>query len=147
MPKASKKSKIPEGFDKIEPTLNKLLAKLKESQAKSLKTTNKNESLWPIYQINHQISRYVYSLYYERKTILSELYQYLLKQKYVNKDLIAKWKKQGYEKLCCINCIIVNEKNNENTCICRVPRKQLEDDGKDFDRCITCGCKGCSSID
>ncbi|QWW21739.1 hypothetical protein CA7LBN_000485 [Candidozyma auris] len=99
MPKANKR-KIPEDFDKVKPTIEKLQLKLKEAQRKSIKTETKQTSLWPILKLDHQISRYVYSMYYEKKLISRELYDYLLRQKYVNADLIAKWKKQGYEKLC-----------------------------------------------
>lgn len=146
MPKTSK-LKVPEGYEKIEPTINKLRQKLREAQTKAIKTENKQSSQWPIYQINHQISKYVYTMYYEKKIISRELYEYLLKQKYVNLLLIAKWKKQGYEKLCCVNCIIREEKNHQSTCICRVPKSQLGEDKAKSLQCITCGCKGCSSTD
>lgn len=55
---------------------------------------------WPIFQISHQRSRYVYELYYEKEAISKELYEYLLKNGYADKMLIAKWKKTGYEKVC-----------------------------------------------
>lgn len=144
MPKANKR-KIPEDFDKVKPTIEKLQLKLKEAQRKSIKTETKQTSLWPILELDHQISRYVYSMYYEKKLISRELYDYLLRQKYVNADLIAKWKKQGYEKLCCVNCIIAKEKNHGSTCICRVPRHQLKDDQEHPEGCVTCGCQGCAS--
>ncbi|CUM65237.1 uncharacterized protein PRCAT00002869001 [Priceomyces carsonii] len=146
MPKSAKRSKAPpEGFAKVEPTINKFLVKLKDAQTKGMKTENKHSSLWPIIRINHQISRYIYSLYYEKKVISRELYEWLLEQKYCNKDLIAKWKKQGYENLCCINCIMKQDKNHSSACICRVPKAKLEEDKKV--ECITCGCRGCASTD
>lgn len=145
MPKAPRTKKPPGGYDKVEPTLTKLLAKLKDAQKQSLKAETKTTSLWPIFKLNHQISRYVYLMHYERKLISKELYGYLLRQEYVNADLIAKWKKQGYENLCCVRCIIVSEKNHGTTCICRVPKDKLGD--RDNDGCITCGCRGCASTD
>lgn len=146
---SSKRNKQPpEGYSKIEPTLTKLLVKSREAQTKSIKTENKNQSLWPIIQINHQINRYIYSLYYDRELISQELYNWLLQQKYANKNLIAKWKKQGYEKLCCLNCIMTNEKNHGTTCICRVPKTTLvKNDRSERVECITCGCRGCASTD
>jgi bud site selection protein 31 len=45
-------------------------------------------------------SRYVYDLYYEKEAISKDLYEWLLKNKYADAALIAKWKKQGYEKVC-----------------------------------------------
>lgn len=45
-------------------------------------------------------SRYIYELYYEKEAISKQLYDWLLKNKYADANLIAKWKKQGYEKVC-----------------------------------------------
>ena len=53
----------------------------------------RNESLWPVFQIHHQRSRYIYELYYKRKTISKEVYDYCVQQGYADAALIAKWKK------------------------------------------------------
>ncbi|ODV96659.1 hypothetical protein PACTADRAFT_39176 [Pachysolen tannophilus NRRL Y-2460] len=151
MPKlrTSRSKKPPKGFSEIEPTLKEFADKLRDLQTssgnskKSLQT-KKNESLWPIYQLHHQRSRYIYDLYYEKKAISDELYQYLLKNKYADGQLIAKWKKQGYENLCCLGCIATNEKNHGSTCICRVPKAKLK---LKSIQCVTCGCRGCASTD
>ncbi|EGV60588.1 Component of the SF3b subcomplex of the U2 snRNP [Yamadazyma tenuis] len=139
--KSSKRGgKPPEGYTKIEPTISKLVQKLKDAQ-----TQTEKHSVWKIIQINHQISRYVYTMHYNRKLIDKPLYEWLLKQKYVDANLIAKWKKQGYEKLCCLNCIRKEDNNFGSSCICRVPKQDLSDD-KPVE-CVKCGCKGCSSTD
>ena len=65
------------------------------------------EALWPIFKIHHQKSRYLYDLYYKRKAISKELYDYCIKEKIADANLIAKWKKDGYERLCCLRCIQV----------------------------------------
>lgn len=44
-------------------------------------------------------SRYVYELYYDKEAISKQLYEWLLKNGYADANLIAKWKKQGYEKV------------------------------------------------
>jgi bud site selection protein 31 len=44
-------------------------------------------------------SRYIYDLYYEKEAISKKLYEWLLKNNYADATLIAKWKKQGYEKV------------------------------------------------
>jgi hypothetical protein len=44
-------------------------------------------------------SRYIYDLYYEKEAITKQLYDWLLKNGYADANLIAKWKKQGYEKV------------------------------------------------
>ena len=46
-------------------------------------------------------SRYIYDLYYEKEAISRTLYDWLLKNNYADATLIAKWKKQGYEKVSC----------------------------------------------
>jgi hypothetical protein len=46
-------------------------------------------------------SRYIYDLYYEKEAISKTLYDWLLKNNYADAMLIAKWKKQGYEKVSC----------------------------------------------
>lgn len=38
-------------------------------------------------------------MYYEKEAISKQLYDWLLKNKYADANLIAKWKKQGYEKV------------------------------------------------
>ena len=49
-------------------------------------------------------SRYIYDLYYEKEAISKQLYDYLLKNGYADAMLIAKWKKQGYEKVYISSC-------------------------------------------
>ena len=72
----------------------------------------------------------------------SELYDYCLKERYADANLIAKWKKQGYENLCCLRCIQTRDTNFSTNCICRVPKTKLEE-GKIVE-CVHCGCRGCS---
>lgn len=56
----------------------------------------------------------------------AELYEYCIKEGYADKNLIAKWKKQGYENLCCLRCIQTRDTNFGTNCICRVPKGKLE---------------------
>ncbi|KAJ5787450.1 G10 protein [Penicillium paradoxum] len=118
---------------------------MKDAENASHEGKKKHEVLWPIFQINHQRSRYVYDLYYEKYAISKELYDWLLKNKYADANLIAKWKKQGYEKLCCLRCVQTKETNFNSTCICRVPKAQLKE-GQTVE-CVSCGCRGCGSSD
>lgn len=69
--------------------------------AENAPTTNvpRHAAMWPIFQISHQRSRYVYELYYEKEGISKELYDWLLKNGYADANLIAKWKREGYEKV------------------------------------------------
>ncbi|KAF2474041.1 cell cycle control protein cwf14 [Lindgomyces ingoldianus] len=135
----------PEGFEDIEDTLLEFHNKMKDAENASHEGKKKYEMLWPIFQITHQRSRYIYDLYYEKEAISKQLYDWLLKNGYADPMLIAKWKKQGYEKLCCLRCIQTKETNFKSTCICRVPQANLKD-GRDI-QCVSCGCNGCSSGD
>ncbi|TFB05038.1 Pre-mRNA-splicing factor BUD31 [Trichoderma ghanense] len=118
---------------------------MKDAQNKPPPPGPKHMAQWEIFQIAHQRSRYVYDLYYEKEAISKQLYEWLLKNGYADAMLIAKWKKQGYEKLCCLRCVQTKETNFNSTCICRVPRAQLKEDG-DM-QCVSCGCRGCASSD
>ncbi|CAB4254761.1 similar to Saccharomyces cerevisiae YCR063W BUD31 Component of the SF3b subcomplex of the U2 snRNP [Maudiozyma barnettii] len=153
---ATRRTKMaPEGFAKIEPTLQDFEKRLQDIQSTgdSKVGVKGSENLWKIMQVHHERSRYVYMLFYKRKLISRELYLWLLREKYADKQLIAKWRKKGYEKLCCLRCIQSGESNNGTTCICRVPRAQLERDAEKkgmevtFKQCIHCGCNGCASTD
>jgi bud site selection protein 31 len=159
--RASRKAP-PEGFDDIEDTLLEFQTKMKDAENASHEGKKKYEMTWPIFQITHQRSRYIYDLYYEKEAISKQLYDYLLKNGYADAMLIAKWKKQGYEKvscsraftqgtqtyvaqLCCTRCIQTKETNFRSTCICRVPRDQLNENQEI--QCVNCGCRGCASSD
>ncbi|CAM0134949.1 Component of the SF3b subcomplex of the U2 snRNP [Umbelopsis sp. WA50703] len=135
----------PEGFDDIEPTLREFDKKMRDVENESHEGKRKVESLWPVFRIHHQRSRYVYDLYYKRKAISRELYDYLLKHNYADANLIAKWKKPGFERVCCLRCIQPKDTNFGTTCVCRVPKAKLED-GKIVE-CVHCGCRGCASGD
>ena len=53
----------------------------------------KNEALWSIFQIHHKRSRFIYDMFYRKKRISRELYEFCLREKYADAALIAKWKK------------------------------------------------------
>ncbi|KAI0540811.1 cell cycle control protein cwf14 [Xylaria digitata] len=142
---AARSKKPPAGFDDIRDDLEVFGIKMKDAQNTPTNNVPKHQAQWPIFQIAHQRSRYVYELYYEKEAISKQLYEWLLKNGYADPILIAKWKKQGYEKLCCLRCIQTKETNFQSTCICRVPKVQLKDE-QDI-QCVSCGCRGCASSD
>ncbi len=142
---ASKRKAPPDGFSDIEEDLLIFGNKMKDAQNTPTDNIPKHQAQWPIFQIAHQRSRYVYELYYEKEAISRQLYEWLLKNGYADAMLIAKWKKQGYEKLCCLRCIQTKETNFNSTCVCRVPRAQLKEDQEV--QCVSCGCRGCASTD
>ncbi|RUP51750.1 G10 protein [Jimgerdemannia flammicorona] len=143
--KTSRTKKRPEGFEEIEETLQEFTKKMKDAENDPHEGKRRVESLWPVFRIHHQRSRYVYDLYYKRKAISKELYEYCLKNGYADANLIAKWKKPGFEKLCCLRCIQSKDTNFGTTCICRVPKEKLEEEK--VVECVHCGCRGCASSD
>ncbi|CAJ2677499.1 BUD31-like protein [Trifolium pratense] len=145
MPKVkTSRVKYPEGWELIEPTLRELQGKMREAENDPHDGKRKCETLWPIFKIAHQKSRYVFDLYHRRKEISKELYEFCLDQGYADRNLIAKWKKPGYERLCCLRCMQPRDHNFATTCVCRVP-KQLREEK--VIECVHCGCKGCASGD
>ncbi|KAG9349795.1 hypothetical protein JZ751_026148 [Albula glossodonta] len=129
MPKVKRSRKPPpDGWELIEPTLDELDQKMREAETEPHEGKRKVESLWPIFRLHHQRSRYIFDLFYKRKAISRELYDYCIKEGYADKNLIAKWKKQGYENLCCLRCIQTRDTNFGTNCICRVPKSKLEVD-------------------
>ena len=82
MPKVrrSRKKPPPEGWELIEPTLEELEQKMREAETDSHEGKRKVEALWPIFKIHHQKSRYIYDLFYQRKAISRELYDFCVKE-------------------------------------------------------------------
>jgi bud site selection protein 31 len=135
--KTSRTKPAPAGFTDLEPQLEEFDRKMREIEEDQGLGKRKNEMCWPIFQIHHQRSRWIYDLYYKRKTISKDLYDYCLKQGYGDAQLIAKWKKSGYENLCCLRCIQPRDTNFGTTCVCRVPRRDMEDNK--LIECKQCG--------
>lgn len=125
------------GWDIIEPVLDNLDGQMRdiESKIKDVK-----ESSWEVFRLHHQRSRYIYEMFYKKQAISRELYTFCLREKIADENLIAKWKKTGYEKLCCLRCIQPKDTNYGTTCICRVPHKDV--DANVIVECVNCGCKG-----
>ncbi|RUS15682.1 G10 protein [Endogone sp. FLAS-F59071] len=143
--KTARTKQPPEGFADIEETLQEFAKKMKDAENDPHEGKRRVESLWPVFRIHHQRSRYIYDLYYIRKAIDRPLYDYCLKNGYADANLIAKWKKAGFEKLCCLRCIQAKDTNFGTTCVCRVPKEKLEEDK--VVECVHCGCRGCASGD
>ncbi len=98
---ASKRKPPPKGFSDIEDDLLVFANKMKDAEAAPSTNIPKHQAAWPIFQISHQRSRYIYELYYEKEAISKELYDWLLKNGYADAMLIAKWKRDGYAKVSC----------------------------------------------
>ncbi|KAJ1841367.1 Component of the SF3b subcomplex of the U2 snRNP [Coemansia sp. RSA 2708] len=141
MPKVqpSRRGKLqpPDGWSDLEPTLDEFKQKMRDGKRKV-------ESTWSVMRVHHQRSRYIYDLFYKRKAISRKLFDYCVKQGHADGKLIGKWRKQGFEKLCCLQCIQARDTNYGTACICRVPKSKLDEREVE---CVHCGCRGCSSSD
>jgi bud site selection protein 31 len=146
MPKVrtSRSTPPPLGFEDIEPVLNALNNEMVSAQRDSQAGKRKDEALWPIFRLHHQRSRFVYQMFVSGR-ISKQVLDYCIEQQYADGALISKWKKPGYESLCCLRCLDTRSTTYSTTCICRVPRKDLEK-GRLIE-CVQCGCRGCSSND
>ena len=98
--------KAPKGWDLIEPTLMEMLNQMRDAENEPHEGKRKVEAGWKIIKLHHQRSRYIYELYYKKKQISRELYEYCLREKWADKYLIAKWKKPGYENLVMIRFLL-----------------------------------------
>ena len=96
------RKKMPAGWDQIEPTLLELQQKMRDIENAPYEGKRKPEVLWPIHKTHHQMSRYIYELYYKKREISRELYDYCVRERWCDAALIAKWKKPGFERLCCL---------------------------------------------
>lgn len=143
MPKVKRSRKAPpDGWGLIEPTLDKLDQKMREAETEAHEGKRRVEALWPIFRIHHQKTRYIFDLFDKRKARSKEFFEYCIKEGYAYKNLISKWKKQGYENLCCLCCIQTRDTNFGTNCVCRVPKSKLE--VARTIECTHCGCRGCS---
>lgn len=146
MPKIRRKRmKFPDDWDAVADTLAELEDKMRDAEEAPSEAKRANESAWEIFRIHHQRSRYIYDMYYRKREISRDCYEFCLREGYADENLIAKWKKPGYERLCCLRCIQTKDTNYGSTCICRVPKKDL--DKGSVVECHHCGCRGCSSGD
>ncbi|KFZ04755.1 hypothetical protein V501_09018 [Pseudogymnoascus sp. VKM F-4519 (FW-2642)] len=94
---ASKRKAPPAGFSDIEDSLLVFANKMKDAENAPTTAAPKHQALWPIFQVSHQRSRYVWELYKQEK-ISKQLYEWLCKNGYADAMLIAKWKKDSYAK-------------------------------------------------
>ncbi|KRY39035.1 Protein BUD31 -like protein, partial [Trichinella spiralis] len=138
----AKREMVPKDWEVIESTMEDFDRKMREAQSEPHEGKRRVESLWPIFRIHHQRSRYLFEMYYKKKEISKELYQFCLDQKLADAALIAKWKKPGFENLCCLRCIQTRDTNFGTNCICRVPKSKLDE--ARIIECVHCGCRGCS---
>jgi len=135
--------KPPEGWDDVAPQLEEFHTQMRDAVNEPHEGKRRNEATWNITKIHWERSRYVYELFYKKKAISRELYDYLLLEKFADAALIAKWKKPGYEYVCSLMALDKRNSNFGTTSICRVPL-HLRKPGQ-TGPAVTTGCISCSS--
>lgn len=143
MSKWTKKGRAPAGYEYIQPVMDALERELREKMNEPHEGKRTCEALWPVHQITWQRSRYVYDLFHKYQRISRDVYDYCVRMKLVDANLIAKWKKPGYERLCSTFAINSKNYNYGTVSICRVPKHQLSDDQVIQEK--HAGCRGCAS--
>lgn len=146
MPKLGRfKSKPPAGFEQIEQTLLDFERRMRVAETESHDGKRRSQLTWNVTRVHHDRSRFVYEMHFKKREISKQLYDWLVKEKFADGALIAKWRKPGYEKLCCVQCIQQGH-NFGGVCVCRVPRHLRSNPNQEIE-CKTCGCRGCASGD
>lgn len=135
--------KAPEGFEDVAPQLEEFANQMRDAVNDPHEGKRRNEATWKITKIHWERSRYIYELYYKKKAISRELYDWLLLEKHADANLIAKWKKPGFEYLCSLMAIDKRNSNFGTTTICRVPL-HLRKSGS-AQPAVTTGCISCAS--
>lgn len=77
----------------IEPTLGELQAMMREAENDPQDGKTKCEALWPILKLNSTSEEPLYMWSYMSSVRIKAIY--------ADRNLICKWKKPGYERLCC----------------------------------------------
>jgi bud site selection protein 31 len=86
--RTSRSTPPPAGFDEIEPILGEYERKMRQAEAGDAQ--RKVETLWPVMQLTHARSRYIYDLYYKRDAISRALYDWLLKYHYADSKYVPR---------------------------------------------------------
>lgn len=137
---------VEEEWKAIEPTVTELYQQLKEATVQNAPTGTTAASQWPIFRLHHQRSRYLFDVYYQRRLISKATLDWCVEQGMADGELMAKWRRPGYEGLCCLRCIQAGDSTHGTVCICRVPASQRAlQDARQIIECQHCGCRGCAS--
>lgn len=141
----SKRKQLPEGWDLVEPTMLEFEERMREAVNESHEAKRVNEATWNITRIHYERNRYIFDVYHKRRLISKELYDCLVKSKLADQNLIAKWKKPGYEFLCSLQAISTNDTTYGTVGNCRVPLKMRNP--QQWGPNVKTGCVSCASCD
>ncbi len=134
----------PPGLDVLEAALADIDRRMRVAEA--CDSSHKTTAAWAIMRLHRERSRLVYDAFWTRHVISRRLYEWCVSPvggAIADRELVAKWRRPGYEELCCLRCIQGSETFSGKVCVCRVPKGSLAE-GRDIE-CVHCGCTGCTS--
>lgn len=133
----------PEGYSEIEEEVTKMEREMDAVVNSVDSALSRDARMWPVFRINHRRTRFIYGLYLSGE-IGERLFKFCLKYSVADRHLIGQWRKSGYERLCCLQCIQKRDMGG-TSCVCRVPGEKL---GGAVERaeCVSCGCRGCARV-
>ncbi|KAF7302956.1 G10 protein [Mycena kentingensis (nom. inval.)] len=151
--KTTRTKKPPEGFEEIRPILEEYDKKMRDAENESHEGKRKNEATWPIMQISHARSRYIYERRYkhddEEDAMSKELYEWLLKEGYADAKCV--FVQRSRTLLTCLSAAASlqsgrnSDTKNFAACVAFRPRCGIPIRPGTIVQCNHCGCRGCSS--
>ena len=141
--KVKRCKRVPAGWELLEPSIEDFERQMREAVEEEHEGKRKCESAWPIHRIHWLRNRFIYNNYYRDEKISKECYEWLVRLKIADGELISKWRKPGYEILCS-TAVISKSTNFGTTSICRVPVRLRSGN---VAPCVTTGCVSCASGD
>lgn len=133
----------PDGWEKVRDMVLDLNQKMRDVESTDNTEGSTKSQIWEVMRANWKRSRPIYEMRWKTNEISNDLYEWILKNEYADRELINAWRKPGYDRLCCVACIYKNS-DHGGVCMCRVPKNQRRN--KDI-QCFNCGCNGCCSGD
>ncbi len=133
----------PPGLECIEQELLDIERRMRA--AESAESSQRTKATWAIMRLHRERSRLVFDAFWTQHRISRRLYDWCVSPvggALADRELVAKWRRSGYERLCCLRCIQGAETHTGKVCVCRVPRESLAE-GQSVE-CAYCGCSGCS---
>lgn len=129
----------PPGWALVKDVMQDFSEKMAAAVKRPSATRRKHESLWEIKSLSYQRTRYIHEMHYTLKLIDRSVFKYCARLNLIDAALSQKWRKTGYEKLCCLECADRTRTDFGKVCICRLPNAPAEL------QCHFCGCDGCTS--
>ncbi len=136
--------KAPPGVELISDKLEEFEQRMREALNAPMDDKRRNELSWPMHKIHYEKNRYLHDMHYKEHAISKKLLDYLVKEKLCDGKLIAKWRKQGYERLCSLLAITKSNTNFRTVSVCRTPLRDRT--GQIMPNVMT-GCVSCASGD